>query len=130
MLMNLIMVNAVNQNIVTLAKKYCYACQIHSDSQFDHCRPGNCLDETTNHVDLYYKEGKEMVQVNELMAVFDKIHQNIGARLIFSKQLAKCATIWISDEQIVQQITTICSDNFLSPLMDVICKAYENRISQ
>ena len=130
MLMNLIMVNAVNQNILTLAKKYCEACQIDSDSQFDHCRLGNCLDETTNHVDLYHKEGKEMVQVNELMAVFDKVRQNTGARPIFSKQLAKCATIWISDEQIVQQISTICSDNFLGPLMDVIQKAYENRISQ
>ena len=61
MLMNLIMVNAVNQNILTLAKKYCEACQIDSDSQFDHCRLGNCLGETTNHVNVYYKEAKEMV---------------------------------------------------------------------
>ena len=71
-----------------------------------------------------------MVQVNDFMAVFAEVNQNIGARLIFSKQLAKCATIWISDEQIVQQISTICSDNFLGPLMDFIHKAYENRISQ
>ena len=130
MLMNLIKINAVNQNILTLAKKHCEACQIDSDSQFDNCRLGNCLDETTSHVDLYYKKAKEMVQVNDLMAVFDEVHQNIGARPIFSKQLAKCATIWISNEQIVQQISTICSDNFPGPLMDVIRMDYENRISQ
>ena len=115
MLMNLIMVNAVNQNILTLAKKYCEDCQIDSDSQFSHCRPGKCLDETTNHDNVYYKEAKEMVQMNDLMGVFNEVHQNIGARVVFSKQLAKCG-----------KISTICSDNFLGPLMDVIYKAYKN----
>ena len=89
MLMNLIMVNAVNQNILTLTKKYCEACQIDSDSQFDHSRPGNCLDETTSHVDVYYKEAKEMVQVNDLMAVFNEVRQNIGARPIFFQTIGK-----------------------------------------
>ena len=128
-LMNLIMVHMVNRNILYLSKKNCEACQIGSDSQFDHCHTGNCLDEVMNHVDVYYKQAREMIQMNDLMNVFDEVHRMIGARKVFCKHIAKCAVIWISDDNVIDQIATTAADNFLAPLMDVIKKAEENKAS-
>ena len=47
-LMNLILAETMNKMIEAESKANCEACQLNSDSQFDHCRSGNRLDE-----DLY-----------------------------------------------------------------------------
>ena len=130
LLMNLILVHVVNCKILQLTKKNCEACQIGSDSQIDHCKPGNCLDETMDRIDVYYKQAKESVQVNELMYVFDEVRRLIGVRPVFSRLIAKCAIVWISDDQIISQMPTIAGDHFLAPLMDVIHRAYRNKIVQ
>ena len=128
-LMNLILVHMVNRNILYLSKKNYEACQIGSDSQFDYCCTGNCLDEVMNHIDVYYKQAREMIQMNDLMKLFDEVCRMIGTRNVFCKQIAKCVVIWISGDNIIDQISTITADNFLASLMDVIKKAEENSFS-
>ena len=61
--------------------------QIGSDSQFNHCHRGNCLDEVMNHVDVYYKQAREMIQMNDLMNVFDEVCRMIGARKVSANTL-------------------------------------------
>ena len=80
-----------------------------------------------NHIDVYYKQSREMIQMRDLINVFDEVHRMIGARNVFYKQIAKCVVIWISDDNIIDQIATIAADNFLASLMDVIKKAEENK---
>ena len=51
--MNFVLVETMNKMIEAETKANCEACQENSDSQFDHCRSGNCLDEDLNQFDLF-----------------------------------------------------------------------------
>ena len=51
-LMNLVLVESMDKNIQAESKANCETCQVNSDSQFDHCRSGNCLDDTYDHLDF------------------------------------------------------------------------------
>ena len=42
-LMNLVLVETMDKMIEDECKANCEACQVNSDSQFDHCGEGNCL---------------------------------------------------------------------------------------
>ena len=53
LLMNFVLVETMIKMIEAESKANCEACQVNSDSQFDHCRSGNCLDEDVNQYDLY-----------------------------------------------------------------------------
>ena len=48
LLMNFVLVETMNKMIEADTKANCEACRVNSDSQFDHCRSGNCLDEDTS----------------------------------------------------------------------------------
>ena len=48
-------------------------------------------DGVTDLVSFYYDAAKKEVKVNDLINVFDKVRTVLGLRLIFAKQLAKCA---------------------------------------
>lgn len=85
-------------------KKNCEACQVDSDSQFEHARSGNCLDDTMDTFELYYEKAKQNIQVNELMAVFDDVRKKIGLKPTFSKSLAKGILAWISKDQVVPEL--------------------------
>ena len=54
-----------------------------------------------------------MIQMNDLMNVFDEVCRMIGARKVFCKHIAKCAVNWISDDNVIDQIATTAADNFL-----------------
>ena len=58
-LMYLVLLEITEKKILGETKANCEACQINSDSQFDHCESRNCLDEETNHVALYTAEAKK-----------------------------------------------------------------------
>ena len=51
-LMNLVLVESMDKNIQAESKANCEACQVNSDSQFNHCQSGNCLDDTYDHLDF------------------------------------------------------------------------------
>ena len=76
-------------------KANCEACQVNSDSQFDHCRSGNYLDEDLNQSDLFFELAHKKIKVNILMNVFDQVRIDIGLKPILSLQLAKCALAYI-----------------------------------
>ena len=98
-LMNLVLIESMDRMINFECKTNCEACQVNSDSQFDHCRSGNCLDEDIDQTELYAEPARKRIKVNDLMKVFDQVRVEIGAKPILSKQLAKGALAWISNEK-------------------------------
>ena len=50
--MNLVLIESMDKFIHDECKANCEACQVNSDSQFDHCKRGNCLDEDIDHAKL------------------------------------------------------------------------------
>ena len=55
LLMNFVLVEIMNKMFEAETKANCEACQVNSDSQFDHCRSGNCLNEDLNQFDLFFR---------------------------------------------------------------------------
>ena len=117
-LMNLVLVETMDKMIEDECKANCEACQVNSDSQFDHCREGNCLDEDLDHAEFYTRPARKKTKVSHLMNVFDQVRTEIGIKPILSKQLAKGALAWIPNEKLIDQIQDVEVHN--SPLMSVI----------
>ena len=122
LLMNLVLVEVLNKMIEVETKAKCEACQINSDSQFDHCRSGNCLDEDLDQFDMYFEPAHKKISINILMNVFDQVRKDIGLKPILSSQLAKCALAFIPKLQICNQMQDVVLLN--STLMDVVRSAY------
>ena len=120
--MNLVLVETMDKMIEAETKANCEACQINSDSQFDHCRSGNCLDEEINQFDLYFNPAHQKIKINMLINVFDQVRKDMGLKPILSAQLAKCALAYIPKLQIVNQMQDVVLLN--STLMDVVRSAY------
>ena len=120
--MNFVLVETMNKMIKAETKANCEACRVNSDSQYDHCRSGNCLDEDLNQFDLFFKPAHKKIKVNILMNVFDQLYIDIGLKLILSLQLAKCALAYIPKSQLVNQMQDVVLHN--STLMDVVRSAY------
>ena len=127
-LMNLVLIESMDRMINFECKANCEACQVNSDSQFDHCRSGNCLDEDIDHTELYAEPARKRIKVNDLMKVFDQVRAEIGAKAILSKQLAKGALAWISNEKLVHQIQDVEVHN--NPLMNVVRNVHNNVTDQ
>ena len=117
-LMNLVLIESMDKFINAECKANCEACQVNSDSQFDHCKRGNCLDEDIDHVELYAEPACKKIKVNDLMNVFDQVRAEIGAKPILSKQLAKGALAWIPNKKLVNQIQDVEVHN--TPLMNIV----------
>ena len=60
-LMNLVLIESMDRMINFECKANCEACQVNSDSQFDHCRSGNCLDEDIDHTELYAEPARNRI---------------------------------------------------------------------
>ena len=103
-LMNMVITAAIHGKIENEMKEHCEACQVKSDTQFDHCHSGNCLDDKTDHIGIYCEPAREKVKVNDLIKVFDKVRSVLGLKPIFAKQLAKSTLIWIPNEKIIDQV--------------------------
>ena len=127
-LMNLVLIESMDRMINFECKANCEACQVNSDSQFDHCRSGNCLDEDIDQTELYAEPACKRIRVNDLMKVFDQVRAEIGAKPILSKQLAKGALAWISNEKLVHQIQDVEVHN--NPLMNVVRNVHNNVTDQ
>ena len=127
-LMYLVLLEIIKKKILDEAKANCEACRVNSDSQFNHCQSGNCLDEDTDHVDLYIGEAKKKLQVYDLMVVFDKVREDLGLKLIFSKQLAKGALAWISVDEIQSKLQNPPEQH--SPLTRAVTRVHQDAIEQ
>ena len=128
MLMNFVLVETMNKMIEAEAKANCEACQMNLDSQFDHCRSGNCLDEDLNQIDLYLGPTHKKIKINILMNVFDQLRKDMGLKLIMSAQLAKCTLAFIPKLQIPNQLQDVALYNSL--LMEAVRSAYISVIDQ
>ena len=120
--MNFVLVETIIKMIEAESKANCEACQVNSNSQFDHCRSGNCLDEDVNQYDLYLVPAYKKIKIGTLMSVFDQVRKDIRLKLIMSVQLAKCAMVYIPKFQIVNQIQDVVLHN--STLMEAVGNAY------
>ena len=128
MLMNFVLVETMNKMIEAEVKANCEACQMNLDSQFDHCRSGNCLDEDLNQIDLYLGPAHKKIKINILMNVFDQLRKDMGLKPIMSAQLAKCALAFIPKLQIANQLQDVALYNSL--LMETVRSAYISVINQ
>ena len=122
LLMNLVLVETMNRLIAAETKANCEACQVDSDSQFDHCRSGNCLDEDVNQYNLYLNPAYQKIKIGTLMSVFDQLCKDMGLKPIMSAQLAKCALAYIPKFHIVNQMQDVVLHN--STLMTAVRNAY------
>ena len=107
LLMNFVVIETMNKMIEAEAKANCEACQMNLDSQFDHFRSGNCLDEELNQIDLCFSPAHKKIKINILMNVFDQVCKDLGLKLIISAQLAKCTLAFIPKLQIANQLQDI-----------------------
>ena len=122
LLMNFVLVETMNKMIEAETKANCEACQVNSDSQFDHCRSGNCLDENLNQYDAYMGTAYKKIEISTLMNVFDQLRKEIGLKPIMSAQLAKCALAYIPKFHLVNQMQDVILHN--STLMEAVRNAY------
>ena len=127
-LMNLVLVESLNKSIAAESKAHCEACRVNSDSQFDHLKSGNCLDDTYDHLDYHCEPAKKRIKVNHLMSVFDGVHSEIGVKPILSKQLAKGALAWIPNDQVLEQIQDVEMNS--CPLMEVVKKVHAKVVNE
>ena len=127
-LMNLVLVESLNKSIVAESKAHCEACRVNSDSQFDHFKSGNCLDDTYDHLDYHCEPAKKRIKVNHLMSVFDGVRSEIGVKPILSKQLAKGALAWIPNDQVLEQIQDVEINS--CPLMEVVKKVHAKVVNE
>ena len=128
LLMNFVLVETMNKMIESETKANCEACQVNSNSQFDHCRSGNCLDEDLNQFDLYFIPAHKKIKINILMNVFDEARKEMGLKPIMSTQLAKYTLAFILKLQILNQMQDAVLHN--STLMDVVRSAYISATDQ
>ena len=122
LIMNFVLVETMNKMIEAETKANWEACWVNSDSKFDHCRSGNCLDEDLNQFDLFFELAHKKIKVNILMNVFDQVCKEMKLKPILLTQLAKCALAYIPKSQLVNQMQDIVLNN--STLMDVVQSAY------
>ena len=127
-LMNLVLVESLSKSIEAESKAHCEACKVNSDSQFDHFKSGNCLDDTYDHLDYHCEPAKKKIKVNDLMSVFDAVRTEIGVKPILSKQLAKGALAWIPNDQVLEQIQDVEINS--NPLMGVVKKVHAKVVNQ
>ena len=121
-LMNLVLVETINRIIEAETKANCEACQVNSDSQFDHCQSGNCLDDELNRYDVHMLPSFLNIQISILMNFFDQVRADMGLKKILSSQLARCALAYIPRIQISKQIQDPVLHN--STLMEAVRSAY------
>ena len=127
-LMNLVLVESLNKSIAAESKAHCEACRVNSDSQFDHFKSGNCLDDTYDHLDNHCEPAKKRIKVNHLMSVFDGVRSEIGVKPILSKQLANGALAWIPNDQVLKQIQDVEINS--CPLMEVVKKVHAKVVNE
>ena len=122
LLMNFVLVEVMKKMIEAETKANCEACQVDSDSQFDHCRKGNCLDEDMDQYELYLIPAYQKIKVSTLISVFNQLRKDIGLKPIMSAQLAVSAIAYIPKFHIVNQMQDGVLHN--STLMEAVRSAY------
>ena len=124
-MMYLIFLFVIDKKIAKKIKDDCEACQVGSDSQADHCKSGNCLDEGFDYTDMYHKQVKSEVSSYELVNVFDATRAKMKAKPINSKCLATAALKWLSDNTILKDLQDSYGSVILRPFMDIVSDVYE-----
>ena len=68
--MSLIFACDMEKQIEAEAMENCEACQVNSDSQFDHCQTSNCLDTEINQNHVYFEPAKKRVKLEGIDQCF------------------------------------------------------------
>ena len=115
----------MDKKIVEKVKDECEDCQVDSDSQADHCKTGNCLDEGFDYADMYHKQVKSGLNSCELVNVFDATRVRMKAKPINSKSLATAALKWVSDHVVLTDLQNGYGSVVLRPFMDIVSDIYD-----
>ena len=124
-MMYLIFLYTIDRKIQQKVKDQCEACQVHSDSQADHCKSSNCLDEEFNYIEMFYKIVKAELNTCDLVNIFDVTRMQMNVKPVNSKILARAAIKWVPDDLILKDLQTSFGDVFLKPVMDMIRDGYD-----
>ena len=124
-MMYLILLFVMDKKIAKKVKDECEACQVDSDSQADHCKTGNCLDEGFDYADMYHKQVKSGLNSCELVNVFDATRVKMKAKPINSKSLATAALKWVSDHVVLTDLQNGYGSVVLRPFMDIVSDVYD-----
>ena len=124
-MMYLIFLFVMDKKIAKKVKDACKACQVDSDSQADHCKNGNCLDEGFDYAEMYYKQVKSELSSCELVNVFDATRARMKAKPINSKCLATAALKWLSDNVVLTDLQNSYGSVVLRPFMDIVSEVYD-----
>ena len=115
----------MDKKIVEKVKDECEDCQVDSDSQADHCKTGNCLDEGSDYAEMYHKQVKSGLSSYEVVHVFDATHAKMKAKPINSKCLATVALKWLSDNVILKDLQNGYGSVVLRLFMDIVSDVYD-----
>ena len=121
----LIFLYTIDRKIQQKVKDQCEACQVHSDSQPDHCKSGNCLDEEFDYIEIFFKIVKAELSTCDLVNVFDITRMQMNVKTVNLKFLARAAIKWVPDDLILKDLHTGFGDVFLKPVMDMIRDGYD-----
>ena len=124
-MMYLMFLFVIDKKIVKKIKDECAACQVGSDSQADHCKSGNCLDEGFDYTEMCHKQVKSEVSSYELVNVFNATHAKMKVKPINSKCLATVALKRLSDDTILKDLQDSYRSVILRPFMDIVSDVYE-----
>ena len=124
-MMYLIFLYTIDRKIQQKVKDQCEACQVHSDSQPDCCKSGNCLDEDFDYIEMFFKIVKAELNTCNLVNIFDVTQMQMNVKPVNSKILAKAAIKWVPDDLILTDLHTGFGDVFLKPVMDMIRDGYD-----
>ena len=124
-MMYLIFLLVIDKKIAKKVKDACKACQVNSDSQADHCKNGNCLDEGFDYAEMYHKQVKSELSSCKRVNVFDTTRAKMKAKPINSKCLATAALKWVSDDVILTDLQNGYGSVVLRPFMDIVSDVYD-----
>ena len=115
----------MDKKIAKKVKDQCEGCLVDSDSQADHCKNGNCLDEGFNYAEIYLKQVKSGLSSCELVNVSDATRARIKAKPINSKCLATAALKWLSKDVVLTDLQNVYGSVVLRPFMDIVSDFYD-----
>ena len=124
-MMYLIFLYVIDRKIQQKAKDQCEACRVRSDSQSDHCKSGNCLDEEFDFIEMFLKDVKKDLSACDLVNIFDVTCMQMNVKPVNSKLLAQAAMKWVPEDLILKDLHTGFDDVLLKPVVDLIREGYD-----
>ena len=88
--------------IEALVKEKCPGCKVNAESQKDHMGHSGCLDEKADHASLLCSEALEKILKHDLISLFEKSRQSIGANSAYSEIYAEGVLFYMTPKYVLE----------------------------